>query len=111
MDNPDNLINYMLRIDQALGKYLQDENLRFVLMATEKKAAHFLKSSKHASRLIGTVNGNYDHLPSLEIGKMAGPGGAGETGRGTRSRTRPVAERRGAEPLRGGPPVGVAGGF
>jgi|GEM_PF-246892 len=71
MDNPDNLLHYMVKIDQALGKYLQDENLRFVLMATEKKAAHFLKSSKNAGRLVGTVNGNYDHLPSHEIGKMA----------------------------------------
>jgi hypothetical protein len=71
VDNQEHLRNYMVRIDQAVGKYLRDENLRFVLMGTEKKAAHFLKASKYTDRLIGSINGNYDHLPSHEIGKMA----------------------------------------
>lgn len=70
-DNPDNLRNFLIRIDQALGKYLLEENLRVVLMGTEKRLSHFQKNSKNTDKVIGTINGNYDHLPSHEIGKMA----------------------------------------
>lgn len=71
LDNQEHLRLYMVRIDQAAGKYMQEENLRFVLMGTEKKVAHYIKASKNADRLIGTINGNYDHLPAHELGKMA----------------------------------------
>ncbi len=71
VDNPEHMRNFIVKIDQAVGKYLQDENLRVVLIGTENRLGHYTKYSRHGDRVIGAIKGNYDHLPSNEIGKMA----------------------------------------
>jgi hypothetical protein len=64
---------YMVRIDQAMGKYLTQEGLRVVLVGVEKKLGHFNKFSKNADKVIGVVNGNYDFAPPQTIAELVWP--------------------------------------
>lgn len=64
---------YMVRIDNALGKYLTDEGLQVVLIGVEKVVGHFKKFSKNLDKVIGTVHGNYDVSSPQAIAELAWP--------------------------------------
>ncbi len=72
-DDTEKLRYYIVKIDQALTKFFQHEGqgLRLVLTGVDKKLGYFNKFSKNTDKIIGTVVGNYDHLPSQELGKLA----------------------------------------
>jgi hypothetical protein len=64
---------FMVRIDQAMGKYLTQEGLRVVLVGVEKKLGHFNKFSKNADKVLATINGNYDYAPPQDITQLVWP--------------------------------------
>jgi hypothetical protein len=63
----------MVRVDQALGKYLDQEGLRVVMVGVDKTLGHFNKFSKNTDKILGTVTGNYDFAPSEKIAELVWP--------------------------------------
>jgi hypothetical protein len=64
---------FMVRIDNALGKYLTEEGLRVVLVGVERTLGHYKKFSKYTDKIVGEVHGNYDFAPSQDIAALAWP--------------------------------------
>jgi hypothetical protein len=64
---------FMVRVDNALGKYLTDEGLRVVLVGVERTLGHYKKFSKYNDKVLGEVHGNYDYAPAQDIAELTWP--------------------------------------
>jgi hypothetical protein len=64
--NDEKTRNFMVRIDNSLGKYMTEQGLRVVLVGVDKTLGHFNKFSKNGDKILGTVTGNYDYAPPQE---------------------------------------------
>jgi hypothetical protein len=64
---------FMVRVDNALGKYLTEEGLRVVLIGVERTLGHYKKFSKYADKVLGEVHGNYDFAPAPALAELAWP--------------------------------------
>ncbi len=71
--NDEKTRNFMVRIDNAMGKYLDQEGLRVVLVGVDKALGHFNKFSKNTGKILGTVTGNYDFAPTEKIAELVWP--------------------------------------
>ncbi len=64
---------FLRRVDEALGAYLRLHPAPVVVAAAEPTASAFTRTSRHLSRLAGTVTGNHVRRGSHEIAQLTRP--------------------------------------
>ncbi|HYG38602.1 MAG TPA: hypothetical protein VD908_08290 [Cytophagales bacterium] len=72
-DTLSKLTNYINKIDNALAKYLGQENIRFVLLGVERNHGYFKKLSKNLDKQLTGIYGNYDHYSHRAIAELVWP--------------------------------------
>jgi hypothetical protein len=72
-DSVEKVKNFIVKIDHALSRYVDNENLRIVVMGVEKKLGYFKKLSKNIDRVIAFVEGNYSHYSAKAVGDLVWP--------------------------------------
>lgn len=69
-ENREKIKNFIVKIDHALGTYLVNENLRFVVLGVVQMLGHFNKYSKNLDRLLASVEGGFDYASDRAIGSQ-----------------------------------------
>lgn len=67
------LEKFIRQIDQQIERLEKSYSLPIFLMATPKVIGHFRQLSKHASRLIDSIPGNYEDATETELFKIMQP--------------------------------------
>ena len=68
-----NLHNYLRFIDDVLEKSLKQNDIPVIIMGNVKILGYFRQFTQNAKRIIGYVDGNYEHISLPEIKSKAEP--------------------------------------
>jgi hypothetical protein len=66
-------MEFFRHVDEALGQVLAQDPTPVVIVGVQRYLGYFHKLTRHADRIIGTLEGSHDKTPVHELGKLVWP--------------------------------------